>query len=73
MLHSEGPPHFLVFSGGLEHFIGIVLVVIVERQEGISDSFLVLVSSAHVLLSLHGHGFFFGPASLLFLNGGGGT
>ena len=62
-----------MFSGGLEHFIGTILVVIVERQEGISDSFLVLVSPAHVLLSLHGCGFFFGSASLLFLDGGGGT
>ena len=62
-----------MFSGGLEHFIGIILVVIVEGKEGISDSLLVLVSSAHVLLSLHGYGFFFGPASLLFLIGGGGT
>ena len=62
-----------MFSGGLEHFIGIILVVIVEGQECVSDSFLVLVSSAHVLLSLHGRGFFFGPASLLFLDGGGGT
>lgn len=50
------------------HFIGIVLMLVVERQKCISYSLLVLTTTSHVLLSLHSHCLFFGSSPFFFLN-----